>query len=236
MRLGLGEQADQQPPQLDRFARQIRPGQRCARGGGVAFVEYQIDDPQHGFQAIRQLGGSGDLIGNARVADFGLGAHDALGQGRQGNEKGMGDFFGGETAYLAQGKGDLGVRRQGRVAAGEDQPQKVVLDLLALAHGAVVVRGGDRPAGIFQRVQARPAAMAVDGLEAADRDQPCPGIVRFAFLRPLFEGGPKGIVQRFLGQVEVAQPSNERGEDAARLCPVDRLDSFPYTFSGIVAY
>src|SRR5439155_102731 len=70
------------------------------------------------------------LIGNARVPNLCLGAHDALGHCGRTGEKGAGDLLGREAADLAQGQRDLRVRRQSRMAAGEDQPQPIVLDTL----------------------------------------------------------------------------------------------------------
>ena len=48
-RLGTGQHSDQ-APQADRLGAEIGPHQRPAAGGGVAFVENQIDDGQHGVQ------------------------------------------------------------------------------------------------------------------------------------------------------------------------------------------
>jgi hypothetical protein len=45
---------------------------------------------------------------------------------------------------------------------------------------------------------------------------------------PLFNGGGEGIMQRFLGQVEVAEQANQRGKDATRLRAVDLLDDITH--------
>ncbi len=47
-----------------------------------------------------------------------------------GHQIGSSDLLGGQPADLAQGQGDARVRREGRVTAGEDQAQLVVLDVL----------------------------------------------------------------------------------------------------------
>ena len=59
-------------------------------------------------------------------------------------------------------------------------------------------------------------AHAVDRLEAAGRNEPRPRIGRHAVARPLLQRRREGIVQRLLGEVEVAEQADQRGEDAAR--------------------
>jgi len=46
-----------------------------------------------------------------------------------------------------------------------------------------------------------------------------------AFARPLLERGAESVVQRFLGEVEIAKQTHERGEDAPRFGAVNLLDS-----------
>ena len=38
------------------------------------------------------------------------------------------------------------------------------------------------------------------------------------------DGSGKGILRGFLGEIEVAEHANERGQDAARVGPVERVD------------
>ena len=54
------------------------------------------------------------------------------------------------------------------------------------------------------------------------------GLAGHAVARPLLDRGREGVVQRLLGQVEVAEEADQRGEDAARLGAVDGLDPVPY--------
>ena len=83
---------------------------------------------QHGVEPLPQFRPRRHLIGNARVANLGLGAHDALRDGRRPREKGRRDFLGRQAAHLAQRHCDLRVRGQGRMAAREDEAQGVVFD------------------------------------------------------------------------------------------------------------
>ena len=50
-RLGRRERPHQ-PPQTDRLGAEIRPQKRFATGGGIAFVEDEINHRQHGMQAL----------------------------------------------------------------------------------------------------------------------------------------------------------------------------------------
>ena len=65
------------------------------------------------------------------VADLALGAHQALGERRLRHQEGTRDLGRAQPAQKAQRQGNLRVRREGRMAAGEDQAQPVVLDRLA---------------------------------------------------------------------------------------------------------
>ena len=77
---------------------------------------------------------------------------------------------------------------------------------------------------VVDRVEARLPAQAVDRLEAPGRDEPGARIGRHAVARPLLERRAKRVVQRFLGEVEVAEQAHQRREDAARLGAVNGFD------------
>ncbi len=236
-RLGLGQQLDQEPSQPDRLAREIVPRQRGAGGREVSLVEHQVDHVEHRVEPVRQVGSRRHLIGDPRVPDLRLGAHDSLGHRRRGAEEGVRDLLGREAAHLAQRQRHLGGRRQGGVAAGEDQPQAVVFDVLALPLRGLV-RVGVEPLGEIpqRRVEPGAPAQAVDGLEAAGRDEPRAGVGRCAVPRPLLDRGCEGLVERLLGQVEVAEEADEGGEHAARVGTVDGLHPVPYPFGRVLAH
>ena len=72
------------------------------------------------------------------------------------------DLFGGQPADFAQGQRDPRVGRQRRMAAGEDQPELVVADLLRLGELGLglgeprqVRQGGGEPARRRQRSMVR---------------------------------------------------------------------------------
>ena len=49
-------------------------------------------------------------------------------------------------------------------------------------------------------------------------------MIRYAVPGPLLESRREGVVHDFLGQVEVADEANQRGQDPARLSAVEALD------------
>ena len=59
-----------------------------------------------------------------------LGADDALGDGGLGDEKGAGDFVGGEAAEQAEGERDAGFGGEHGMAGDEDEAQEVVADVV----------------------------------------------------------------------------------------------------------
>ena len=71
----------------------------------------------------------------------------------------------------------------------------------------------------------------IDGLEASGGNEPGTRIGRHAIARPMHDGCEEGFVQRFLGEFEVTKQTNERGENAARVCAVDVVDNRTQAFS-----
>ena len=148
----------------------------------------------------------------------------------------MRDLFGREAADLAQRQRHLRIRRQRRMAAGENQPQPVVLDVLAVELCGIIGEGVDLLGDIVERVEPGAPADAVDGLEAAGRNQPRPRIGGHAIARPLLERGAESVVQRLFGEVEVAEQADQRGEDAARLGAVDGVHHLPHPFGSVLTH
>jgi hypothetical protein len=107
------------------------------------------------------------------------------------------------------------------VTAGKDQAQPIVFDKLPI--GNLLGRKG-LGVLLFERVEARAPGWCPPG--ASRRSMPSAGarILRHAFARPLLERGAECIVQRFLGEVEVAEQAHQCREDATRLRAVNRLD------------
>ena len=125
--------------------------------------------------------------------------------------------------------------RKRRMAAGEDEPQPIVLDGLAVPWSGLVDDGIHLLGDILHRVEPRASAYAIDGLEATGRYQPRARIRRHAVARPLLERRAEGVVQRLLGEVEVAEQPDQRGEDAARFGAIDGLGRGAHTLERIHA-
>ena len=93
--------------------------------------------------------------------------------GRLGDEEGPGDLGVEQAAEQPQGERDLGARGQGRVAAGEDQPQALVGHGLVLVEGLERLGGRPQPDGLAVPALAhRVAAEAVDRPVSGRRDDP----------------------------------------------------------------
>ena len=169
--LGLvGHQRGQQPPEPDRLGAQVLADQLVAGAGRVALVEDQVDDGQHGPQAVGQVGLVGHAVRDPRVADLALGPDEPLRHGRLGDQEGPRDLGRGQAAQQAQRQRHLGGRGQRRVTAGEDEAEPVVahrsLRLLGLVAG--MQQGGlGVPVGAG-RLPAQP----VDGPVAGGGDDP----------------------------------------------------------------
>ncbi len=121
------------------------------------------------------------------------------------------------------------------MAAGEHEPQPVVLDVFGSPRRRIV--GAAILLGILvERVEPRAPADAVYGLEATGRNQPRPRVGRHAVARPLFECRPESVVQRLFGDIEVAEQADQGGEDAARLRPVDGIYRFAHPFGRVLTH
>ena len=100
------------------------------------------------------------------------------------------------------------------MAAGEDQPKPVVLDALIVQRGDVPGVGVESLGDVCLRsVEPGSPPHRVNCLETSRRDEPRPGIGGHAFLLPLLQRRPEGIVQRIFGEVEVAEKADQGRQD-----------------------
>ena len=224
--LRLRQQLHQQPTQPNRFAGQVFARQLSAHRRRIAFVEHQINHPQHAVEALGQFAQAGDLIRDFGVTNLGLGAHDALGNRRRCREKRAGDFLGAQVADFTQGQRHLRIRRQRRVTTGEDQPQAVVFHIFTT------------PVGLFQFFELRQqqrlrgfeagaAAQHIDGLETPGGHQPGARTVRHAIALPALDCDEERLVQGFFGEIEIPQQANQRRQNPPRVFAIDLLDPCP---------
>jgi hypothetical protein len=122
---------------------------------------------EHTVQPLGQIDPRRHSIRDLRVANLLFRTDDALGDGRGGGKKRARDFFCGQAADFTERERDPRVWRKGRMAAGEDEPEAVVLEVLFLGNGGL----GGRPIEMIgqlgqRRVEPGPPAKSIDCLEA----------------------------------------------------------------------
>src|SRR5438552_2418405 len=101
--LGLrGNELGQNPAQPQRVLAQRRAHPLVAGGRGVALVEDEIDDLEHGRQARGELRPARDVERDARLAQGPLGPDDALRDGRLRHEERPRDLVGREPSQQPQ--------------------------------------------------------------------------------------------------------------------------------------
>ena len=132
----------------------------------------------------------------------------------------------------AQRERDRGLRCQRGVTAGEDEPQLVVGDRMHLVLRRRLERAGPRRR-IERRIAREDRRLLREHLCAprpVDRpvpgrgDDPRPGVRRDPVARPPLERRDVGVGDRLLGEVEVAEDPDERGDRAAVLLVEDAGD------------
>ncbi len=180
---------------------------------------------EHCIHSRRQIGELGHFIWDSSDSNLRLCADDALRNRWRRREEGASDFFRGQTANFAERQRDLRVGRKRRMAAREYQPQPVIVQcgrVLVALEGFIKT-----PGELGQRsVESRAPADRIDGFEATRRNEPCARIVRYAVARPALDGCCERIVQRFFGEIEVAEDVNERRENTPRVGLVDGIYRF----------
>ena len=119
-----------------------------------------------------------------------------------------------EAAERSQRERDLGVERERRMAAREDELEPLVRDR-RLVH--VVLHGLRHVEQAGLRGERAIAADAVDRAVARGRHQPGARVGRRAVARPALGGDRERLLGGLLGEVEVAEEADQGGEDAAPL-------------------
>ena len=104
-----------------RFLAKLRPDQVVAGGRRIALVEDQVEDVEHRRQPLGAVRAARHLERHAGLRQRALGAHDALRDGRLGDEEGAGDLLGGQAAEQPQRQRDARLGRKHRMAGGEDR-------------------------------------------------------------------------------------------------------------------
>ena len=233
--LGLvGHQRREDPGQADRLRRTARAGPAVAGRRVVALVEDEVEHPQHAVEPLGQGVVRRDAVRDPRVADLALRPDEPLGERRLGHEEGPGDLGRREPAERPQRQRHPRVHRQGRVAAREDQPQPVVCDR---AHAGLPFDGRVRVDRFELRLDRRvaleqllllgeppPAPQPVDRPVAGRGRDPRAGVVGHAARGPRLQRGDERVLDRLLGEVEVAEDADQRRDRPALLLTEDTVD------------
>jgi uncharacterized protein DUF6596 len=123
------------------------------------------------------------------------------------------------------------------MATRENQPQPIIFDALVVKGRGVAGLGSellrDR---CLRRVEPGAPPYRVDGLEPARRNEPCAEICGHTLFRPSLERSTEGIVQRVLGQLEVAEQTDQCGENPARLRTVNRVHTLANLFRSVITH
>ena len=216
----VGHQPAQQPAEADRLAAQLAAHQPVALAGRVALVEDQVDDAQHAAQAVGQLLVGGHAVGDVRVGDLALRAHEPLAHRRLGDEERARDLARRQAAQRAQRERHARRQIQRRMAAGEDQPQPVVDDRARLAHRR------DAPAESRRASSASRSARSASERSRRRRSIArrraatvihAPGFAGHPVARPRRDRRLERVLHRILGELEVADMADQRGQHGRAL-------------------
>ncbi len=223
MHLGLvGHQLDQCAPQPDRFCGEVA-------ATAVALVEDQVDDGEHGGKPIREEMRRRHAERHARRLDLLLRPDEPLGHRLFGDEEGARDLLRGQSAECAERESDLGVEREGWMAAGEDELEALICDhdlIEVVFHGFGAIEE-ERLLG-----ERAPAADPVDGTVARRGDEPGTRVRRYPLARPPLGRNRERVLGGFLGEVEVAEEADQRREHAAPFVAEDLLEDRQYSTTG----
>jgi hypothetical protein len=217
-RLGLaGHQREHDLGQPDRLGGEVVAREVLARRRGVALVEHEVEDGEHGGQAVGQRVGAGHPDRDARRADLALGAHEPLGDRRLGHEQAACDLGHREAAHQAQRQRHLRVERQRRVTAGEHQREALVRQRLVLpgqlGHDLLELAG---QLGLLV-AQHRLAPQPVDRAPAGGGEDPRGGVLGHPVARPAVQRDDVGVLDGLLGAVEVPERAGQHRYGAAEL-------------------
>ena len=221
----VGQQGTDQAGEPDRLGGQLltdRGG--VGPGRQVALVEDEVQHGEYAGDPYRQLRRGRHPVRDARRLDLGFRAGDPALHGGLPHQERAGDLRHGQAADQAQRERHAGLRRERRVAAGEDQFESLVVD------------GAGRPGQVFGVQQVSLpllvaalvlASDAVDGLAVGGGGQPGAGVGRYAVDGPPLHGAGERLGRRLLGDVEVAEAPGQGGDQPRPLLVVRAGDRRP---------
>lgn len=203
------EQPQQQAGQPDRLVAQGAARVVGRAGAGrITLVEDQVDHRGHRRQPLGPFHRPRRLEGEPGPGDPGLGPGDPLFHRGLADQESAGDLAHRQAGDDTQRQRDLLGGRQVGMAADEQEPQDVVAVMRSVeAFGGIVLGIAEVGDQFLVGQGGMPGAppRLVDAGIAPDQDQPGGGIARRAVLRPGFQCAQTGVLERFLGHVEVAE-------------------------------
>ena len=195
----------------------------------VALVEDQVDHAPARPRGGRAAGVGRHAERDPGRPDLGLRPRQPALHRLARDEEGVGDLDGVEASEGRQRERHLGLERERRMAAGEDELQALVGDrrlvhvvLHRLGHFEQTRLGQQRPL----------APQPVDRAVAGGRRQPRAGVARRAVARPALGGDREGLLSGLLGEVEVAEEADQGRQHAAPLGAEGLLDQGAASTSG----
>ena len=188
----VGHQLDQHTGKANRFVGQVDAVTQFAHRRVMAGGEHGVDSGQHGSQPVWKLVRVGHPVGDVGLGDLGLRPADPLADGGLGNQEHAGDVDRGQPADGSQGQRDLRLGREGRVAAGEQQPQAVIATVSFVIIGCSAI-GQQSECFLFLRRPTGFTAQAIERLVTRDGGQPGSGPVRDSVAPPRISGDHDGI-------------------------------------------
>jgi len=208
----LGERA----AEPDRLCGKVAPA-------AVALVEDEVDDREHCAQAIGQEMRGRDAERDARRLDFSLRAHESLRHRLLGNEERTSNFLRPQPAERPQRQRDLRVELERGMAAGEDELEALVRDRRLVHHVLHRFRDVEQAGLLGKRAV---AADAVDRAVARCGHEPRTRARRGPVARPAVGSDRERLLGGFLGEIEVAEEADQRGEHAAPLVAKDLVELY----------
>jgi hypothetical protein len=207
--LGLAlKQPQQQPRQPDSLV-----AERCARNlrhaaRGISFVEDEVDHRGNGGEPLGPLDRARRLERNVGRGDAALRPGNALLHRGLADQERACDLGDRQARHNAQREGDLLGRRQVGVATDEKEAKDVIAIVRAVeslgefSFGVTQVRDG---LFVRQRFLLAAASHLVERDVAADHDEPGRRLAWRTVLRPVPQRPQTRLLERLLGQVEVAE-------------------------------
>ena len=138
-------ESGQDSPETQRVFAKRRAHPVVPRGRRVAFIKNEVDHFQHGRQTGGKIGPSGNLKGDARLAEGPLGPDDALCDSRRRHEEGTSNLVGCQSPEQTKRKRNARFRGEDRMARDEHETKEVIADVIVLRdfeirHGRLLLR------------------------------------------------------------------------------------------------